>query len=294
MRTERFVLKFPLLRSIRYTHGGKDEEVAKMRVDCRNRKNAFRYLTLFTLLAALLAASAFVALPDERLRAALPSERFLSLYGAIDEPDRLREIVLELNEESEEAALARLDFMERPREFLAEREVVLSNEIFQITVIDIEAGREARIFSVAPPQAPELAPAPEGIGFILEDVGVVIQAGVERDSFAPPLDRWFLLLMDIPEETLADLPRALRNLNEAGLESEERTLFREAPRVYLWEKEAIEIDRDLYGIVGLDLGIDTGEIPLVAVDERAEGLEVLAEGVAIFGPRIGVFVQMAL
>ena len=294
MRTKCFILKFSFPRRIRYTYGGKDEEVAKMRFYCRDRKKAFRYLTLFTLSAALLAASAFVALPDERLRAALPSERFLSLYGAIDEPDRLREIVLELNEESEAATLARLDFMERPREFLAERGVVLSDEIFQITVIDIEAGREAGIFAVAPPQAPELAPAPEGIGFILDNVGVVIQAGVERDSFAPPLDRWFLLLMGIPEETLADLPRALRNLNEAGLESEERTLFREAPRVYLWEKEAIEIDRDLYGIVGLDLGIDTGEIPLVTVDERAEGLEVLAEGVAIFGPRIGVFVQMAL
>lgn len=293
MRAKRFILKFSFPRSIRYTHEGK-EEGANMSCHCRDGKNVFRYLTLFVLSAALLAASASIAFSDERLRAALPSERFLSLYGAIDEPDLLRTIILELNEETEEAEFARLDFMESPREFLATRGVALSDEIFQITAIDIEAGHAEGIFSVAPPQAPELAPTPEGIGFILGSVGVVIQAGVERDSFAPPLDRWFLLLMGIPEETLADLPRALRNLNEAGIDSEERALFREAPRVYLWEKEAIEIDRDLYGIVGLDLGMDTGEVPMITLDERAEGLEVLAEGVAIFGPRIGVFIQMAL
>jgi hypothetical protein len=294
MRAKRFTLKFSFPRSIRYTHEGKEEEGAKMSCHCRDGKNVFRYLALLVLSAALLAASASIAFSDERLRAESSSERFLSLYGAIDEPDLLRAIVLELNEETEEAEFARLDFMERPRAFLAERGVALSDEIFQITAIDIEAGHAAGIFSVAPPQAPELTPTPEGIGFILGNVGVVIQAGAERDSFAPPLDRWFLLLMGIPEETLADLPRALRNLNEAGIDSEELALFREAPRVYLWEKEAIEIDRDLYGIVGLDLGMDTGEVPMITLDERAEGLEVLAEGVAIFGPRIGVFIQMAL
>lgn len=187
-------------------------------------------------------------------------------------------------------------FMDDPRKYLATaHSITLEDDKYRVTGLNFDVGFEQKVFGRADLRG-EGRPSATGVGIFFPKVGLVIQPAVVVGAPATvSIEDYLTLLTLIPDQTLCDLLRAVRDLDDEAKDSPARTSFVENPRQFLLNK-GIRLAGDQYRLISMDFekAGGTGAFTTSELRDEEKALTPLNEGLGIIYEHVGVFVQKTL